>query len=145
MPLFGGMLVAPLLASLIVYVISMQASWNPADARWSTFETVSAASACWLMGGLIGLVVLALITNHNIRKLPMGIIASSMIRAGIALFDGVAITLIFKPERFTFWGAILLGGLACLTIETLWAMRTIAQFSSNAHQPSQLPPNTSTT
>lgn len=145
MPLFGGMLVAPLLASLIVYYVSLQAGWNPADARWSTLETASAAAACWLMGGLIGLVVLALITNHNIRKLPMGVIASSMIRAGIALFDGVAITLIFNPERFTFWGAILLGGLACLTIETLWAMRTIAQSQANNSLQSPLPTNTNPT
>jgi hypothetical protein len=100
-------------------------NWTTGEHSWSAFQTAAAAAACWMVGGLLGVVVMAAATSLRSRRLAAGMIASSLTRAGIALIDALAVTLLVRPEMKIFWSAFLLAGLSCLVIETLWSMSVL--------------------
>jgi len=60
----------------------------------------------------------------------MAILVSSALRAGVALFDGLFVALIFKPDPRTFWVSFLLSGLLCLVLETAWSMLAVRRFNA---------------
>jgi hypothetical protein len=124
-PLLGLMLLAPAAGALIGMAISSLAGWSNEASSWNRTQACSAAAACWLMGGLLGIVVMAAISNMAIHRLPVAVIVSSMVRAGVALTDGLVITFMFKPEIRTFWTAFLGAGVLCLVAETWWSMGAI--------------------
>ena len=54
---------------------------------------------------------------------------------GIALFYGLAISLVFKPELKVFWSAFLVAGLLCLVLETVWAMNMTRRLVGSGLKP----------
>jgi len=141
LPLMGGLLLAPIGSAAAVFLISHASNWHPAQAKWTLLETVAAGAGCWLMGGVIGVVLMSALSNMDARRLPVAVIVASMVRAGIALFDALAIVLLFKPETYSFWSTFLASGLLCLIIETIWSMQSIrrANWGAGASQPINSP------
>ncbi len=136
LPLLVGLGIAPLLASVIGWLLATALSWQPSPAGWSLWSIVSAASACWLMGGAIGVVVFAAASGGMlVRRVPLGMVASSLVRAGIALLDAIALMLLVGLEVRTFWLTFMLGGLGCLAWETYWAMSVIRRGAIHAAEP----------
>lgn len=131
-PLIGGMLTAPIVGGLLGFGLAITGDWSSPTSTWSPLQTVAAAAGCWLMAGLIGLLLTSIISGCHARKIPMAILVASAVRVGIALFDGLLIALMFKPETKTFWGAFLLSGLLCLVAETAWAMLAIRRVNTTA-------------
>lgn len=131
-PILGGMFVAPVIGATIGFVLALAAGWTTEGTAWSVPQTAAAAGACWLMASLIGVVFLALVTGLQARRVATGMIVSSLVRAGIALFDGLAISLVFKPELKVFWSAFLGAGLVCLLFETVWAMTVTRRLADGA-------------
>jgi hypothetical protein len=134
-PMLAAMFVAPVIGALGGIGIATIASWTTEGSAWTMRQTVSAAAGCWMMGGLIGVVVLALASGMLVRRVAVGMMASSLVRAGIALFDGLAISLVFKPELKVFWAAFLVAGLLCLILETVWAMNLTRRMAGSALKP----------
>lgn len=86
------------------------------------------------MGSAIGVVVFAAATGGmNVRRLPLGMVASSLVRAGIALMDAIAVVLLFSPDVRTFWVTFMLAGLGCLVWETKWSMAAVRRGETAAH------------
>jgi hypothetical protein len=78
----------PMVATMLVGAWT----WTTGEHSWSAFQTAAAAAACWMVGGLLGVVVMAAATSLRSRRLAAGMIASSLTRAGIALIDALAVT-----------------------------------------------------
>jgi len=134
-PMLAAMFIAPVVGAAAGLAVTATANWTTGETAWTPYQTVSAAAACWMMGGLIGVVVLALASGMFVRRIAIGIMASSLVRAGIALFDGLAISLVFKPELKVFWSAFLIAGLLCLILETVWAMSTLRRLAMGPLKP----------
>ena len=124
-PMVATMLVAPAAAVGIVLAMASVLDWTVGEHSWSAFQTAAAAGACWMVGGLLGVVVMAATTSLRPKRLAAGMIASSLTRAGIALIDALAVTLLVRPEMKIFWSAFLAAGLLCLVIETVWSMSVL--------------------
>jgi hypothetical protein len=131
-PILGGMFVAPVVGAGVGLALALAAGWTTDGTSWTVPQTAAAAGACWLMASLIGVVFLALVTGLQARRVATGMIVSSLVRAGIALFDGLAISLVFKPELKVFWSAFLGAGLLCLLFETVWAMTVSRRLADGA-------------
>jgi hypothetical protein len=79
----------------------------------------------WAGGGVLGVMLLSVNTDHQPAKLPQGVLASSTARMLVALFVGVLLFFLLSLEGRTFWTSFLLSGLLALATETAWAVRTI--------------------
>ncbi len=128
-PMVAAMLAAPAAAAGLALALAGALNWTTGEHSWSAFQTAGAAAACWMVGGLLGVVVMAATTSLRSRRLAAGMIASSLTRAGIALVDALALTLLVRPEMKIFWSAFLAAGLLCLVIETLWSMSALKRVS----------------
>lgn len=131
-PMVAAMLAAPAAAAGLALALAKGMAWTTGEHSWSAFQTVAAAAACWMVGGLLGVVVMAATTSLRSRRLAAGMIASSLTRAAIALIDALAVTLLVRPEMKIFWTAFLGAGLLCLVIETLWSMAVLKRSTSPA-------------
>lgn len=131
MPLIAGLLAAPFVGGLLGLGLATAGGWHSVTSSWTPLQTVAAAAGCWIMAALIGLILTSIISKCEARKIPTAILVASAVRAGVALFDGLFVMFIYKPDPKTFWAAFLLCGLLCLVIETAWAMLVLRRVNAS--------------
>lgn len=88
------------------------------------------AGIAWLIAGVLGAFVLALVTNRRVDALGMGVLASSMARMLLALLVSLPVFFVGGPDGRTFWTCFLLAGLAALCAETAWGIRQLRSLSA---------------
>lgn len=94
------------------------------------------AGVTWLLAVILATQVLVIGTGLSVDRLGMGILTASMARMLSALFAGIIMYFVFRPEGRTFWVTFLAAGLAALIAEAVWAIRVI---NSPARGPSPAP------
>lgn len=135
LPLAGGLTVACALGAAASLALATGMGWN--GGPWSAPLTAAAGAACFLLGAILGVIFANALTGGLVHKLPTAILISSGVRAGIALFDALAIALVFRPDSKTFWFSFLISGLACLAFETRWSLSAIRRATAQ-HAPATL-------
>ena len=131
-PLIGGMLAAPMVGGLLGLGLATAGEGRSLTSTWTPAQKAGEAVGCWIMAGLIGLLLTSIISGCQARKVPLAILVASAVRVGVALFDGLFVALIFKPDSKTFWASFLLCGLLCLVVETAWSMLAIRRVNAAA-------------
>lgn len=129
LPLIAGTLGCVAFGGLLGLAIAMAAGWSSDHSGWGPIQIAAAAVGCWTFATLIGLLLTSLISGQVVRRLPLGILVGSATRTGVAVMDGLIVSLMFKPELNSFWIAFLLSGLLCLIFEVSWSMLAIRRFS----------------
>jgi hypothetical protein len=114
----GAVLVGTVLGGLFC----MQLGW--AEGRALT-TAAGLAGLVWLAASILAGQVLIIGTGLAVDRLGMGVLASSMARMFTALFAGLIVYMMLRPEGRTFWVTFLAAGLAALVAEAVWAIRTI--------------------
>lgn len=93
------------------------------------------AFAVWLFAGTMGLVALLLMSQGEVDRLGMAVLASSTARMLSALFIGLLAHFTLAPDGRVFWITFLCSGVAALVGETLWAVMTINAVRAPAAAP----------
>lgn len=135
LPLAGGLTLACALGAAAGLLLASFMKWE--GGPWSAPLTAAAGAACFLLGSILGVIFANAFTGGLVHKLPTAILISSGVRAAIALFDALAIALVFRPDSKTFWFSFLISGLACLAFETRWSLSAIRRATAQ-HAPATL-------
>ena len=142
LPLIAGLVAACLAGTVIGGLAAFAAGWGPTDATlpattainsaplWSLRHTAIAAGLCWLIAAFMGCLMFFAVTRLQVSKIPAGMLVSSGVRAGLALLNGIGLSLMLPVETRSFWVAFLACGIACLMWETVWSMSALRTASS---------------
>ncbi|HYE63501.1 MAG TPA: hypothetical protein VD997_16040 [Phycisphaerales bacterium] len=123
-PLMAQIVAACSLGGLMAIGVGHAAKWAGGDT-----QTIAVASLTpmilWAVAGVIGVMLLGVLTHNQPARLAIGVLASSTARMLIALLVGVLLFFLMSLEGRCFWTSFLLAGLFALVAETTWAIRTI--------------------
>lgn len=123
-PLMAQVVAACVTGGLLGTGVAVVGHWGNGDTQTLGIAAFI-ATAVWLVGAVIGVMLLGVVTHNQPHKLAPGVLASSTARMLIALIVGVLLFFLLSLEGRTFWSCFLLAGLFALVAESTWAIRTI--------------------
>lgn len=113
-----GVVTLPLLASLITVAAAWQAVGIAAlDA--------AAAGAVIALAALVSGTALCSAGPRPITGFAQAVLASSIVRTGLALLGAAALYIVREPAQMPYWSAFLVGSIGSLIAETALAMHVI--------------------
>ena len=120
-----------LVGGLFGYGLATMAVWGDGTPA-TLLQPALLAAVTWLVASAIGMSLILVLAGSDTGRLPMPVLASSVVRMLAALSLGLVLYFALKVDGRTFWASFLTCGLCCLMSETAWAMRTLSRLGSSA-------------